>query len=37
MGKSKIAITMDEEFICELDSLVDRHFFQNRSQAINMP
>ena len=34
MGKSKIAITMDEEFICELDSLVDRHFFQNRSQAI---
>jgi metal-responsive CopG/Arc/MetJ family transcriptional regulator len=34
MGKSKIAITMDEEFICELDSLVDRHFFRNRSQAI---
>jgi metal-responsive CopG/Arc/MetJ family transcriptional regulator len=34
MGKAKIAITMDEEFICELDSLVDRHFFRNRSQAI---
>ena len=34
MGKSKVAITMDEEFICELDRLVDRHFFRNRSQAI---
>jgi metal-responsive CopG/Arc/MetJ family transcriptional regulator len=34
MGKSKIAITMDEEFVRELDSLVDRHLFQNRSQAI---
>ncbi len=34
MGKSKIAITLDEEFIGELDRLVDEHFFQNRSQAI---
>jgi len=34
MGKAKIAITLDEEFIFELDSLVDNHFFQNRSQAI---
>jgi len=34
MGKAKIAITMDEEFIGELDKLVDAHFFQNRSQAI---
>jgi metal-responsive CopG/Arc/MetJ family transcriptional regulator len=34
MGKAKIAITMDEEFIGELDRLVDAHFFQNRSQAI---
>ena len=34
MGKAKIAITMDEEFIGELDKLVDTHFFQNRSQAI---
>lgn len=34
MGKAKIAITMDEEFIDELDKLVETHFFQNRSQAI---
>ena len=34
MGKAKIAITMDEELIGELDKLVDAHFFQNRSQAI---
>jgi Arc/MetJ-type ribon-helix-helix transcriptional regulator len=34
MGKAKIAITMDKEFIGELDKLVDAHFFQNRSQAI---
>jgi metal-responsive CopG/Arc/MetJ family transcriptional regulator len=34
MGKAKIAITLDEEFIGQLDRLVDEHFFQNRSQAI---
>ena len=34
MGKEKIAITLDEEFIGELDRLVKRHIFQNRSQAI---
>ena len=34
MGKEKIAITLDEEFIKELDRLVKRHVFQNRSQAI---
>lgn len=34
MGKAKIAITMDEECISELDKLVDAHCFQNRSQAI---
>jgi metal-responsive CopG/Arc/MetJ family transcriptional regulator len=34
MGKAKIAITLDEEFIGELDRLVDEHFFKNRSQAI---
>ena len=34
MGKAKIAITLDEEFISELDRLVEEHFFQNRSQAI---
>jgi metal-responsive CopG/Arc/MetJ family transcriptional regulator len=34
MGKAKIAITMDAEFIDQLDRLVDEKFFQNRSQAI---
>ncbi|OGP62189.1 MAG: CopG family transcriptional regulator [Deltaproteobacteria bacterium RBG_13_47_9] len=34
MGKEKIAITLDEEFICELDRLVHQHVFQSRSQAI---
>jgi metal-responsive CopG/Arc/MetJ family transcriptional regulator len=34
VGKAKIAITMDEEFIGELDRLVAAHLFQNRSQAI---
>ncbi len=33
MGKEKIAITLDEEFIEELDKLVDRRVFQP-SQAI---
>jgi metal-responsive CopG/Arc/MetJ family transcriptional regulator len=32
MGKEKIAITLDEEFIGELDRLVKRHIFQSRSQ-----
>lgn len=36
MGKAKIAITMDEEFIGELDKLVNARFFQNRSQAIQV-
>jgi metal-responsive CopG/Arc/MetJ family transcriptional regulator len=34
MGKEKIAITLDEEFIGELDRLVNQHVFQSRSQAI---
>ena len=34
MGKEKIAITLDEEFIGELDRLVNERVFQNRSQAI---
>jgi metal-responsive CopG/Arc/MetJ family transcriptional regulator len=34
MGKAKIAITSDEEFIDELDRLVGEHVFQNRTQAI---
>ena len=36
MGKAKIAITMDEEFIGEFDKLVNARFFQNRSQAIQV-
>jgi metal-responsive CopG/Arc/MetJ family transcriptional regulator len=35
MGKEKIAITLDQEFIDELEGLVRRRIFQNRSQAIN--
>ncbi|MBI5026012.1 MAG: ribbon-helix-helix protein, CopG family [Nitrospirae bacterium] len=34
MSKTKIAITLDEKFVEEIDHLVDRHLFQNRSQAI---
>jgi len=36
MGKAKIAITLDEKFIGELDRLVDEYIFQNRSQAIGV-
>ena len=34
MGKEKIAITLDESYIGELDRLVGEKIFQNRSQAI---
>jgi metal-responsive CopG/Arc/MetJ family transcriptional regulator len=34
MGKAKIAITLDAEYIGELDRLVKENHFQNRSQAI---
>ncbi|OPY84337.1 MAG: nickel responsive regulator [Syntrophus sp. PtaU1.Bin208] len=34
MAKAKIAITLDTEYISELDRLVEEHYFQNRSQAI---
>lgn len=34
MGKAKIAITLDAEFIGELDRLVEEKYFPNRSQAI---
>ncbi|MBI4267169.1 MAG: ribbon-helix-helix protein, CopG family [Chloroflexi bacterium] len=34
MGKAKIAITLDREFIGELDRLVHERVFQSRSQAI---
>jgi len=34
MGKEKIAITLDERSISELDRLVEESVFQSRSQAI---
>ncbi len=34
MGKEKIAITLDETCIIELDKLVEKQVFQSRSQAI---
>ena len=34
MSKEKIAITLDEEFIDDLDRLVYEHVFQSRSQDL---
>ena len=34
MAKTKIAITLDEKFIEQVDRLISEHIFQNRSQAI---
>ena len=34
MSKTKIAITLDEQFIEQLDRLVSENVFQTRSQAI---
>ncbi len=34
MSKTKIAITLDEDFITEIDHLIKDHRFINRSQAI---
>ncbi|NJD55522.1 MAG: ribbon-helix-helix protein, CopG family [Nitrospirae bacterium] len=34
MGKAKIAITLDEEYIEQIDRLVGKHIFQSRSQAV---
>ena len=34
MRKTKIAITLDEQFVEDIDRLVREHVFQNRSQAI---
>ena len=34
MSKTKIAITLDEHYIDQLDRFVSAHIFQNRSQAI---
>jgi Arc/MetJ-type ribon-helix-helix transcriptional regulator len=34
MGKTQIAITLDEQYIEQLDTFVSKHISQNRSQAI---
>lgn len=34
MAKAKIAITLEEEYIEQIDRLVREHIFQNRSQAV---
>ena len=34
MSKAKIAITLDEQFIEDIDRLVSTNIFQSRSQAI---
>lgn len=34
MSKTKIAITLNEQFIEDIDRLVSAHIFKNRSQAI---
>lgn len=34
MSKTKIAITLDEQYLDQLDRFVSEHVFQNRSQAI---
>lgn len=34
MGKAKIAITLDEGYVEQIDRLVRERVFQNRSQAV---
>lgn len=34
MGRSKVAISLDESTLHRLDKLVQKHVFPNRSQAI---
>lgn len=34
MGKTKIAITLNQESVKRLDHLINEHIFPNRSQAI---
>ena len=34
MSKTKIAITLDADFIAEIDKLIKKQRFMNRSQAI---
>ena len=36
MGRSKVAITIDEDLLEKLDRLVKRAMFRNRSQAIQL-
>ncbi|HCC54216.1 MAG TPA: CopG family transcriptional regulator [Desulfobulbaceae bacterium] len=36
MGQAKVAITMDEMLLSELDSLVQKQLFPNRSRAIQV-
>lgn len=36
MGQAKVAITMDEMLLAELDALVKRQLFPNRSKAIQI-
>lgn len=36
MGQAKVAISMDEMLLAELDSLVRRHLFPNRSRAVQI-
>ena len=36
MGQAKVAITIDEVLLAELDALVKRHMFPNRSRAIQI-
>jgi Arc/MetJ-type ribon-helix-helix transcriptional regulator len=36
MSRAKIAITLEEKFLDELDRLVRERVFQNRSQAIQL-
>ncbi len=34
MSKAKLAITLDQDYIVEIDHLIKEHKFMNRSQAI---
>jgi len=36
MGQAKVAITMDAMLLAELDSMVSKHLFPNRSRAIQI-
>lgn len=36
MAKAKLAVTMDEQILAEVDSLVRRHAFPNRSRIIEL-